>query len=191
MFRRTKADSDPTAVADKPNGKGRPTPTRKEAEEARKQRAKAGMDKKSARRVLRDKQAERNRQMREGMKRGEEKYLMPRDQGPVRGYIRDWVDARVSFTQFILPVLLIIMVLQWSGDAALMSFGNGLWTASIFLLLIDLAWMNFRLRRDLRAKFPDQSTRGSFFYAVLRSMQLRFMRLPKPRVKMGGQPIKR
>jgi hypothetical protein len=191
LFRKTKEAPETAPVVDKPQGKGRPTPSRKEAEAARRERARAGMDKKTAKRVLRDRQAERNRMMREGMKRGDEKYLMPRDQGPVRRYIRDWVDARLSFTEFLLPMLLVIMLLQWSGNDALMSFGNGLWTASIFLILVDLFWMSYRLRRDLRAKFPDESHKGAFFYAVLRSLQLRFMRLPKPRVRIGGKPVTR
>jgi hypothetical protein len=188
LFRKSKAITEPAPEVDKPQGKGRPTPSRKEAEAARRERAKAGMDKKAAKRLLRERQGQRNQQMREGMKRGEEKYLMPRDQGPVRRYIRDWVDARLSFTEFILPMLIIIMVLGYAGFTQLTAT---LQTMMIFLVLLDLFWTNFRLRRDLRVKFPEESHKGAFFYAVLRSLQLRFMRLPKPRVKIGGQPVSR
>lgn len=191
MFRKSKSEPQAQPVVDKPHGKGRPTPSRKEAEAAARERARAGKDKRAAKKLMRERQAQRNRQMREGMRRGDEKYLMPRDQGPVRRYIRDWVDARLSFTEFLLPALVLIMVLQWSNNKTLQGFGDGLWTATIFLILIDVFWINFRLKRELRSKFPDESLRGTFFYALMRALQLRFMRLPKPNVRLGGKPVSR
>ena len=50
--------------------------------------------------------------MREGMKNGEERYLMARDKGPVRRFVRDFIDARVSIAEFLLPLLLLTFVLQ-------------------------------------------------------------------------------
>ena len=43
----------------------------------------------------------------------------------------------------------------------------------------------FRLRRALKERFPHDSHKGAVGYAVLRSMQLRWLRLPKPQVKLG------
>ncbi|MGZ4429819.1 MAG: DUF3043 domain-containing protein, partial [Nocardioidaceae bacterium] len=37
----------------------------------------------------------------------------------------------------------------------------------------------------LKRRFAGQSTRGATGYALLRAMQLRFLRLPKPQVKLG------
>ena len=147
------------------------------------------MDKKAAQKLLRERRAEANRKMREGMKSGEEKYLPTRDQGPVRRYIRDWVDSRISVAEFLLPLLVLIMILQASGSAQMQSFSSGLWAATILLLVVDTLWMRFRLRRELRAKFPDESLKGTMFYAFVRVLQLRFMRLPKPRVKIGQKPV--
>ncbi len=45
--------------------------------------------------------------------------------------------------------------------------------------------MVFRLRRELRRRFPDESTKGAVGYGILRSLQLRWLRLPKPQVKLG------
>jgi hypothetical protein len=170
------------------SGKGRPTPSRKEAEAAAKERARAGLDKKAAQKLMREKRTESNRRMREGMKAGEEKYLPARDQGPVRRYVRNWVDSRISVAEFLLPLLLAIMALQASGSARLQSFSSGLWLATLLLLVVDTFWIRFRLHRELRAKFPDEDLRGTTFYALLRMLQLRFMRLPKPTVKLGGKP---
>lgn len=189
MFRRTEKTAD-TAPTPEPaaEGKGRPTPTRKEAEAAARERARAGMDKKSAQKLLREKRAESNRKMREGMKAGDEKYLPARDQGPVRRYVRDWVDARISVAEFLLPLLVLIMILQASGSKQAQSLSSGLWLATILLLLVDTMWFRFRLRRDLKARFPDEDFKGTTFYALVRMLQLRFMRLPKPNVKVGGKP---
>ena len=192
LFRRTpkpaEQASSTSAPAQTASGKGRPTPTRKQAEAAARERARAGVDKKAAQKLQREKRAEANRRMREGMKTGEEKYLPARDQGPVRRYVRNWVDARISVAEFLLPLLLAIMALQASGSARLQSFSSGLWLATLMLLVVDTFWIRFRLQRELRAKFPDEDLRGTTFYALLRMLQLRFMRLPKPTVKLGGKP---
>ena len=185
MFRRTEKPAESLPSTHTESGKGRPTPTRKEAEAAARERARAGMDKKAAQKLLREKRTESNRRMREGMKAGEEKYLPARDQGPVRRYVRDWVDSRLSVAEFLLPLLIVIMVLQSTGSAGLSSL---IWTVMIVLLVIDTLWIRFKLRRDLRARFPGESLRGTTFYAFVRMLQLRFMRLPKPNVKLGERP---
>ena len=41
------------------------------------------------------------------------------------------------------------------------------------------------MRRELKRRFPDEDLKGTTFYAFMRALQLRFLRLPKPRVKMG------
>jgi hypothetical protein len=190
LFRRTEkpSASTPSPTDGTPTGKGRPTPTRKEAEAARRERARAGMDKKAAQKLMREKRAESNRRMREGMKTGEEKYLPARDQGPVRRAVRDWVDARVSVAEFLLPLLLLILVLQATGSKQLVQLSSQLWAVTILLLLVDTVWIRFRLQRLLRERFPEESLKGTTFYALTRMLQLRFMRLPKPNVKVGGRP---
>jgi hypothetical protein len=126
--------------------------------------------------------------MRAGMRAGDEKFLPARDQGPVRRFVRDWVDSRVSVAEFLLPLLIVIMVLQASGSKQLVSLSSGLWAATILLLLVDTVWIRFRLQRALKAQFPNESLKGTTFYAFTRMLQLRFMRLPKPNVRVGGKP---
>ncbi len=191
LFRRTEkpAETPTPETAEVASGKGRPTPTRKEAEAARRERARAGVDKQAAKKLLKERRLEANRKMREGMKAGDEQYLPARDKGPVRRFVRDWVDSRISVAEFLLPLLVLIMILQSSGNDTLVSFSTGLWTASILLLLVDTLWLRFRLRRDLRRKFPDENLKGTTFYAFIRVLQLRFMRLPKPNVKIGQKPV--
>ena len=190
MFGRT-TKSDPAARPDLskgPGAKGRPTPTRKEAEAAARERAKVGMDKKAAQKVMRERRADGNAKIRQGMRTGEEKYLPARDKGPVRRFVRTYIDSRVSVAEFLLPLLVVIMLLQYSGTTQLVVFSNALWTTTILLVVIDTVWLNLRLKQQLRTRFPDESLKGATFYALLRVMQVRWLRMPKPQVKIGGAP---
>ena len=47
--------------------------------------------------------------------------------------------------------------------------------------------LRFRLRKQLAIRFPDEPTKGTTYYAITRSMQMKFMRLPKAKVKIGEQ----
>jgi hypothetical protein len=190
VFRRTsKTDDQPVDLTPRgPGAKGRPTPTRKEAEAARRERAKAGMDKKAAQKLLRERRAESNVKVRQGMRTGDERYLPARDQGPVKRFIRNYVDARISIAEFLLPLLIVIMVMQYSGNAELLKISNALWTTTLLVVAIDTVWLLVRLKRALRAKFPDESMKGTTFYTVLRVLQLRWLRMPKVQVKIGGAP---
>ena len=69
------------------------------------------------------------------MRNGEEKYLLPRDKGPVRRFIRDFVDSRFSFIELIIPLLVVTMVLGYSGNATLADAGNAVLFGSILLVV--------------------------------------------------------
>lgn len=192
MFRRTSKDQSATSARtahDKgPGAKGRATPTRREAEAARRQRAKAGMDKKGTRKLQRQRRAAQNAKTRAGLRSGDERYLPTRDQGPVKRFIRDFVDARVSIAEFVLPLLIIIMVMQYSGSDRLLVLSTALFNTTLLVVALDTIWMVWRLKRGLRERFPDESTKGTTFYAMLRVLQLRWLRMPRARVKVGGAP---
>jgi hypothetical protein len=117
------------------------------------------------------------------MRTGDDRYLPARDKGPVRRFVRDYIDARLCMAELLLPLLIVIMVSQ----AFARGLSNGLWSATILLVALDTSLLIFRLRRELRRRFPDQSTKGAVGYGVLRSLQLRFIRLPKTRVKLGAK----
>jgi hypothetical protein len=190
VFRRT--DKQPATVpVEKVGGKGRPTPSRKEAQAAARERARVGMDKKAAQKLLKERRAESNAKVREGMRTGDQRYLMERDKGPVKAFVRDYVDVRVSFMEYLLPVLVIIMVLQFSGQASLKSFSTGLWSATVLLLVIETAWLISRLSREIKRRFPEEDARGWRFYAMMRAIQLRPLRMPKPRLRPRSELPKR
>jgi len=182
VFRRTKQDQ-PAAqtVVAKEGGKGRPTPTRKEAEAARKARAKGPQDKKGGARLTRQQRAEQSTKMRDAMKTGDDRYLPARDKGPVKRFTRDFVDSRLCMAEFLLPMLLVILLTQPFSPG----ISNGLWSATVILVAADTVWLTFRLRREVQKRFPSQGPKGATGYAILRSLQLRFLRMPKPQVRLG------
>ena len=194
MFRRSKSESpSPTsqtgdegdALDTKADGKGRPTPTRKEAEAAAKARAKVPRTRKEIAAAQRLQRSQGSAKMREAMKTGEERYLPARDRGPVRRFIRDYVDCRFSFVELIIPVLLVTTALAWSGNPTLASYGNAALFGMLLLIVVDLVRLRFRLRKEITRRFPDAELKGTTYYAVMRSLQMKFMRLPKSRVKIG------
>lgn len=189
MFRRTKSEpapaTDPAEEQGKNGGKGRPTPTRKEAQAAARARAKPPRTRKEMRAQQRQQRLESSQRIRSAMKTGDERYYMPRDKGPVRRFVRDYVDSRFSFLEIVIPVMLVTLVMQYSGNVALMNAGSFTLVGMFFLIVFDILVLRFRLRRELARRFTDESTKGTTWYAVSRSMQMRFMRLPKPQVRIG------
>lgn len=185
MFKRTKSPVvEETAVA-KPGGKGRPTPTRKEAEAAARARAKAPADKKAANRKQREFRAEESRKIRQGMKTGDERYLLPRDRGPVRRFIRDYVDARFSIVEMVIPLMIIGLILGYTGNSALVQASSLVLLATVLFVVTDMFVLRFRVRRELRRRFPEEPLKGTTYYALTRAMQMKFMRMPKAKVKIG------
>jgi hypothetical protein len=183
LFRRKTAQAPVPSITAKEGGKGRPTPTRAQAEAAAKARAKGPQDKKAATRLQRERRSATNAKAREGLRSGDERYLPARDKGPVKRFVRDFVDARLCMAELLLPLLVIIMISQ----AFAKTISNGLWSATILLVALDTMLLVFRLRRELARRFPGQVTKGAVGYGVLRSLQLRFIRLPKTKVKLGAK----
>jgi hypothetical protein len=58
----------------------------------------------------------------------------------------------------------------------------------LLLVVIGEGWLVGRKVRQLAAeRFPNESTRGVVMYAAMRGIQLRRMRIPKPRVDRGDK----
>ena len=189
MFKRTKSPAEPEKpVVAKPGGKGRPTPTRKEAEAAAKARNRAPRDKRELAKRQREYRAEESRKIRQGMKSGDERYFLPRDKGPVRRFIRDYVDARFSIVEMVIPLMLVGLILGYTGSSALAQASSMILLVTVLFVIIDMVRLRFKVRRELKRRFPDQPLKGTTYYALTRAMQMKFMRLPKARVRIG-QPL--
>ena len=170
-------------LTDPVTGKGKPTPTRKE-QEAANRRPLVSTDKKEQKAKL---NAERER-ARIGMAAGEEKYLPMRDRGPQKKFARDYVDARFSVGELLIPVMVLVILLSFIDDLAIQSAVLiGLWSFFILAVIdcLAAAWM---VRRKLAAKFGKDKVEKVTWYTTMRALQFRGLRLPKPQVKRWAFP---
>jgi hypothetical protein len=189
LFRRSRSETDttPAPTVEKTNGKGRPTPSRREAEAAARARAKVPRTRKEMAAAQRAARAESSQKVRAAMKSGDERYFTARDKGPVRRFVRDFVDSRFSFVEMMIPLLILTMVLGYSGNQRLAGIGNTILVGTMLLVAVDMFVLRMRLRRELARRFPDEDLKGTTYYAVMRALQMKFMRLPKARVKIGQE----
>jgi hypothetical protein len=187
LFRRSKSDTPAEPSSPKAGGKGRPTPSRREAEAAAKARAKVPRSRKEMVRSQRSARTESSQTVRAAMKAGDERYYLARDKGPVRRFVRDFVDSRFSFIELMVPLLIVTMILGYSGNDQLATIGNTVLMGTIMLVVLDMVFLRWRLRRELARRFPDESTKGLTYYAITRALQMKFMRLPKAKVKIGQE----
>ncbi|MER5885248.1 DUF3043 domain-containing protein [Streptomyces sp. NPDC001941] len=198
MFRsRSKDEKAPAAKAgdalstqprDPEAPKGRPTPKRSEAQGQRRRASSAPVDRKEAMKRQREARRVDLAKQREALASGDERYLPPRDKGPVRRFVRDFVDSRFCIAEFFLPLAVVILVLSMIRVAQLQNIALLLWLGVIVLIVIDSIGIAFRLRKQLAERFPDEPRRGAVAYGLMRTLQMRRLRLPKPQVKRGARP---
>ncbi len=199
MFR-SRAKEEKAAVADKATvtdskqprdpqaPKGRPTPKRSEAQGQRRSVANTSLSRKDAAKRQREERRAALERQRQALAGGDERYLPARDKGPVRKFARDFIDSRFNVAEFFLPMAVIILVLSLVRVASLQNIALLLWLVVIVLIVLDSIVTGFRLRKKLGERFPDENRRGAVAYALMRSLQMRRLRLPKPQVKRGERP---
>ena len=171
------------------NGKGRATPTRKEREAAN-LRPLVSSDRKAGNKASRAKMNEAREKARVGMANGDEKFLPMKDKGAQRRYIRDYVDARWSVGELIIPMMFLVIILTVIFEK------NAMGSVAIFLLwgfflvaVIDCIIAGLLIQRKLTAKYgAEKVQKGNRWYTAMRALQLRPMRLPKPQVRRRAFP---
>jgi hypothetical protein len=139
-------------------------------------------------REQRDRARER---MNRALQTGEERYLPARDKGPVRRWTRDWIDSRTSIGEFFLfaAVAMIVGVFALNRSPVASAVMILVMYAVTLSFAIDAAVRGVRLRRALNAKFGAENVpRGSVWYGISRSIQMRRTRLPKPQVERRAYP---
>lgn len=171
-------------------GKGRPTRTRKEAEEARRQALKGPSDPKARRRAERDRARAERMAAREALMAGDERALPARDAGPVRKFVRDYVDSRWTLAEFFIPIAIVVLFASLFSTPQVQMAVSYAWFLLLLLLVVDMTILLLRMRSKLVAQFPNpDERRGALFYGAMRSMQIRRLRLPPPKFKPGGKPV--
>ena len=124
---------------------------------------------------------------RERMMAGDERYLLTRDQGPVRRYVRDVVDSRHNVLGLFMPAALTLLFVMFAVPQL------QLWIspAMLFLMavmMLDGLILGRKVARKVDEKFPeDTESRWKLgLYAASRASQMRRMRSPRPQAKHGS-----
>jgi hypothetical protein len=167
--------------------KNSPTPSRREAEIARKVRLGAmPTDPKARRQAERAARNEAYQRQRQAVRSGDARNFPARDQGEARAFVRDYVDGRLRLLEFLMP----IVVLAWI-TIVLHSTTIYIYASFVMELVVVLGiglglLLNVRVKRAVREKFGEDQVRGTGFYAFSRAAMPRILRQPKPTVDFRG-----
>ncbi|MGL4305394.1 MAG: DUF3043 domain-containing protein [Mycobacteriaceae bacterium] len=196
-------DAMPITEEMKTLGKGRPTPKRREAQSrrrgpvapapmtaaearARRKSLKGAKASKEERKLAAAQRRSTAADRRARMMAGEDKYLLPRDKGPVRAYVRNIVDSRRNLVGLFMPMALILIF----ATVALPQIAALVTLAMLFVMILMAAegfYLGRLVNKRVLERFPD-TTDGGFrlgWYAFIRASQLRKMRAPAPQSKAG------
>ncbi len=173
------------AARDPQAPKGRPTPKRSDAQTQRRAATTRPTDRKAANRQVREARRVEMTKQREALAGGDERYLPARDKGQVRKACRDYVDSRWHVAELFLPLAVVILVLSMVPSLQIKDISLLLWLVLIVLIVVQSAFTGLRVKAEMRRRFPNDGLRGAVAYSLMRTLQMRRMRLPKPQVKRG------
>jgi len=180
------SDGSPGATASRATtaAKGRPTPKRSEAERRRRP-VNAPGDRKEANRQYRDRQRTDRAKRQQAVSRGEQWALPARDRGSVKALTRDYVDSRRRLSEYYMYGLVVLLALLFVRNAFVQSIVPLLVLAAVLVMLVEGFFIGRRARALAEERFPGESTQGVRLYAAMRALQIRQLRMPKPRIKPG------
>ncbi|MGA1158521.1 MAG: DUF3043 domain-containing protein [Candidatus Nanopelagicaceae bacterium] len=167
--------------------KGRPTPKRKEAEKERVLKRLAPAATKEAKKLQKKQSRIARSAQREAYMRGEESALPPRDRGPIRKFVRDYVDARRSIGEFFLPVIVLVLFMTIVPVIQVQLAAIILMYSILGLSFIDGFYLSRKIKGEVAKRFPGENLKGVGMYGWLRSTQIRRLRAPLPRVTRGAK----
>jgi hypothetical protein len=168
-----------------PDKKGRPTPKRKVAEQQRVMNRLAPAATKEAKKLQKQQARVLRAQQRDAYMRGDENALPPRDRGPVRKFVRNYVDSRRSIGEFFLPIIVLVLFLTLIPLVYIQFIAIALMYSALLFSAIDGYFLSRRIKREVAQRYPDAPLKGLGMYGWLRSTQIRRLRAPLPQVKRG------
>lgn len=191
--------------------KGKPTPKRNEVErqigvrktsfeapatpaEARKRRKelKSSMSKeeyKAFKQRQRDEASRERRKVNERMMAGDEQYLMDRDKGPEKRFVRDYVDSRRFIMNFFLPLTFFVLIIMLVGtrNPEIANLSTIFMLVMFIIIVGEGVWVGRKINRMVSERFPD-NPHGGFalgMYAFTRATMIRRFRTPAPQKNIG------
>jgi hypothetical protein len=162
--------------------KGKPTPTRKEAQAKLKVSPLSPTASKEAKKTLKAQARVRRLEARAAYMRGEESALPVKDKGPARRFVRNYVDERKSITEYFLVFIMFILFLTVIPSPAVQLGAIVFMYSAMIWVAIDGFLLSRRVKKIVAEKFPGEPTKGLGLYGWMRSTQLRRLRAPSPQV---------
>ena len=167
--------------------KGKATPKRKDAVAATKVNSITSpvtkADRSKNREALRAARAE----ARAAYMRGDQNALPARDRGPVKKFVRDYIDSRRSLGEYFLPLMVIVLVLTLVPSAEIRFLAIIFMYGAMLYSVVYGFFVTKNIKKQVAERFPDESTKGLGMYGWLRSTQMRRLRAPAPQKKLGEQ----
>jgi hypothetical protein len=185
-------------------GKGRPTPKRRQAEGVRRgpvapppmtqrEAVKRAKQSPTGKPLNKDEKRAMAAERRERMMRGDDAYVMPRDKGPARAYVRDLVDARRNLASLLLPFVLLSFLVLLTPVPVVQAYGPLVLFVALLAAVADSFFFGRQLSRKVAVKFPKGDPTGMStkagamgFYAFNRACMPRRWRAPRPKVATGA-----
>ncbi len=137
---------------------------------------------------MRAKQREARAEARAGMIAGKEEFLPARDKGPERALVRDIVDSRRNIASYFLPAALVVII----GSSAAMPWyvqigANVFWVLLAVGVIVDSFILTRKIKRLISERFPKAArpAKSHYWYAIMRSLNIRKLRMPGAQVKIG------
>jgi Protein of unknown function (DUF3043) len=205
LFRRKPADqaeeatvtTDPAEKPDDPEvvqatraytpGKGKATPKRTDGR--RKPEPPPTNRREKYKRMKVKQKAERAEAM-AGMRAGDERFLMPRDRGPEKALTRDVVDSRRTVGTWFFGMAFIVLLGTTTGNPTFVLYAQLLWFLIGVATIVDTVLICRKVTRLIRERLPKSEikARSLYFYAFMRGITFRRLRMPQPRKKIG-EPV--
>lgn len=165
--------------------KGRPTRKRKEVEKERMVPRLAPAADKVQKRILKEEARKVRSAQRAAFMRGDESALPPRDRGPVRRFVRNYVDSRRSIGEFFLPIVMVLLFLGLSPNLQVRLVATVVLYIVALYSVVEGFLMGRRIKAEVGRRFPGEPTKGLAMYGWVRSTQIRRLRAPLPQIKRG------
>jgi len=167
--------------------KGKPTPTRKEAQAKLKVSSLSPAASKEAKKALKAQARVRRLEQRAAYMRGEESALPLRDRGQARRFVRNYVDQQKSITEYFLVIIIFVLFLTVIPVASVQLAAIAIMYSTMIFVAVNGFLMSRKIKKVVAEKFPGESTKGLGLYGWMRSTQLRRLRAPAPQVGPGSK----
>lgn len=178
-------------------GKQGPTPTRREREQQN-ARPLVPADRKAARKEAQARVRAQQAEAREGAARGDDRYLRESERGPQKRFLRDRVDARFMLGELLIPLMVVVIFANFFLPQRILAPGEVPWQeilvmASVWVWVIAAIIDGWLVARGTKARIAavvgeDRVESGIIWGTIMRGLQMRFMRMPKPQVPRFSNP---